>query len=430
MNNSIKSFRALGAALVLALMIPSISLAQEAASPQNGRPAERLKVFISGPEAASYATDIAFAEILPDPASVQVVVEITPIRDAEGECVSVLFSGRQDFRGRENTLKYRPASGESAETTRKGIGGLLQLGLLSFAAKTPAAERIDVVFQDQVKPTAVVDPWNFWVFSLSANGFIDGQKAYQSQSWNGSASANRVTPEWKIRMSLGLSRNKNTYDYEGFNYESISNSLFASGLVVRSLSNHWSIGAAVSTGSSTYSNEDFYLAVKPAIEFDVFPYAESTKKQLCILYYLGPEYYRYTEETIFDKRKETLWRENLSVSLNLKRPWGTLSVALSGSHYFHDLSKNRFELDAEISWRIFKGLSFNIDGGGARVRDQLALAKGGASLEEVLLQRRQLATGYNYYFSVGLSYTFGSVLSNIVNPRFGSGGGTSISIRM
>jgi hypothetical protein len=46
----------------------------------------------------------------------------------------------------------------------------------------------------------------------------------------------------------------------------------------------------------------------------------------------------------------------------------------------------------------------------------------GASLEDVLLMRKQLATSYEYYFSIGLSYTFGSIYSNVVNPRFGSGG--------
>ncbi len=38
--------------------------------------------------------------------------------------------------------------------------------------------------------------------------------------------------------------------------------------------------------------------------------------------------------------------------------------------------------------------------------------------------------GYSYFFMFGLSYTFGSIYSNVVNPRFGSGSGTSISIQM
>jgi hypothetical protein len=414
------------AACVSAICFSSVAPAQERPT-ENGRPVETLKVFLFGPDAASYAADLPFAELVSD---AQVVVEFAPARDAEGDHVAFSFTGCQAFAGRMETMKYRPAPNETAETTRKGIGRLLQMGLLSYAAKTSAAERIDVIFLDQVKPTAVVDPWHFWVFNLSANGILNGQKAYQTQSWYGSLSVNRVTPEWKIRMSLSARLSRNTYDYEGYNYTSDSRSRNAAGLVVRSLNDHWSVGAAVSSGSSSYSNQNFSLTVKPAVEFDFFPYSESTKKQLCILYYAGPEYYRYHEETIFDKRKETLWKEGLSFALDFKRPWGTISMALSGSHYFHDLRKNRLELDVEISWRIFKGLSFDVYGSGGRIRDQLSLPKGEATLEEVLLRRRELATGYNYYFSVGFSYTFGSVRSNLVNPRFESGSSASIQISM
>jgi len=421
------SFPLAAAALVLVLIFPPSGLSQER-SGEPELPPGNLKVFLSGPGAALYAPEIPFAELAADPESAQIIVEITPARDAEGDCVSLSFIGRQMFEGREDTLKYRPGPGEPAETTRKEVGRLLQLGLMRFAAQTPSAGRIDVVFEDQVKPTAVVDPWNFWVFSLSVNGFLSGQKSYQYQSWFGGATANRVTPEWKIRAAVEFNWSKNSYDYQGFLYESASESRSATGLVVRSLDDHWSIGASVAAGDSTYNNYDFRLAVKPAVEFDVFPYSEATKKQLCFLYYVGPEFLRYREETIFDKRRETLWRETLSIALDLKRPWGSLSAAISGSHYFHDFRKNRLRLDAEISWRIFKGLSLNIDGGGARIRDQLALPKGEASLEEVLLRRRQLATGYDYYLSAGLSYTFGSVHSTLVNPRFGSDSGTSISI--
>ena len=35
---------------------------------------------------------------------------------------------------------------------------------------------------------------------------------------------------------------------------------------------------------------------------------------------------------------------------------------------------------------------------------------------------RELETDYNYSFSVGLNFRFGSLKSNVVNPRFGSGG--------
>jgi hypothetical protein len=45
------------------------------------------------------------------------------------------------------------------------------------------------------------------------------------------------------------------------------------------------------------------------------------------------------------------------------------------------------------------------------------------------LRLRQLATSYTYFINLGLSYSFGSIFNNIVNPRFGgtSGGFTIIN---
>ena len=50
--------------------------------------------------------------------------------------------------------------------------------------------------------------------------------------------------------------------------------------------------------------------------------------------------------------------------------------------------------------------------------DQLFLPKVGLSDEEILLQLQDLATDSRYSFSFGLSYTFGSIFNNVVNPRF------------
>jgi hypothetical protein len=63
-----------------------------------------------------------------------------------------------------------------------------------------------------------------------------------------------------------------------------------------------------------------------------------------------------------------------------------------------------------------------MDGSVSRIRDQLYLKAGDATDEEILLRRRQLATSYRYRFSVGVTYTFGSIFNNVVNPRFREGG--------
>lgn len=62
----------------------------------------------------------------------------------------------------------------------------------------------------------------------------------------------------------------------------------------------------------------------------------------------------------------------------------------------------------------------------ARIHDQRALSEAGATPDEILLRRRELATSYSYFTFINLTYRFGSTLNNTVNPRFPSSGGFSI----
>jgi hypothetical protein len=60
----------------------------------------------------------------------------------------------------------------------------------------------------------------------------------------------------------------------------------------------------------------------------------------------------------------------------------------------------------------------NFGGGYNWIRDQLYVPKGGGDQIDVLLRRRALLTGYEYFGHFGVSYTFGSIFNNVVNPRF------------
>ena len=73
--------------------------------------------------------------------------------------------------------------------------------------------------------------------------------------------------------------------------------------------------------------------------------------------------------------------------------------------------------------RLFKGFTFDMFGSVSRRRDQLSLRRGTASTEEILVRQRELATGYSYDIGFGLSYSFGSIYNNVVNPRFRNAGG-------
>ena len=358
----------------------------------------------------------------------QIYIRITSQKkENESMEYTLFFKGQDKFDGDDDHLIFQPDKPDNEEEVKKELANTLKMGLMRYVGKTPISSQISINLMDEVKPTDVKDKWDFWVFSLGGDTFFDGEKFFKSSMYSGSFSANRVTPKLKIRMSVNGSSDNSKFTFEDEVIDSSSNSLSFSGLIVKSLNDHWSVGAYFSANSSTYSNTKLNLTPAPAIEFSLFPYSQFTKRQLRLLYRLGFTSIKYREETIYEKTYENLWRESLTMSFELKQKWGTMSVSLEGSHYFHDFSKYRLVLHGDLSLRLIRGLNFNISGSYSRIHDQLSLSRGGASLDDILLRRSELATTYTYYMSVGLSITFGSTRSNVVNPRFGSGG-SSISI--
>ena len=368
-------------------------------------------------------TEITFVNYVRDRKEADIHVLVTSMRTgAGGREYTLAFIGQNRFEGFDDTHKYFTESTDTEDEIREGMAKALKVGLMSYVAKTPISSRIRVSYRDVIQETEAKDKWNYWVFSISGNGRLSGEESYKSKSISGSFNASRVTPDLKISLSLYGSHNKQNFDYDSTSLESTRDSLSLGGLVVKSISDHWSYGAYLDSGSSTYENIKFGLTFQPAVEYNLFPYSQSTRRQLRFLYRIGFNSIRYREETIYDKLQETLWKQTLSVTFDIKEKWGSISTTLSGSHYFHDASFYKLTLFNILNIRVIKGLNFFAFGGGSRIHDQLSLVKGDISLDELLLKRTQLATGYDYFAAVGLSFTFGSIFTNVVNPRFGSHG--------
>jgi hypothetical protein len=194
-------------------------------------------------------------------------------------------------------------------------------------------------------------------------------------------------------------------------------------LLVRSLSMHWSLGVRGLASSSTYYNQKRVLRVAPGIEYDVVPYSQSTRRLLTLRYEIGPTAYTYRDTTIYNRINETLFLQTLNVSLRINQPWGSAGVAMEASNYLYDFNKHHVTFFGNGQFRIYKGLSLGMFASVGLIHDQLSIPKAGATEQEVLLRRHQLATSYQYFGNFQLSYTFGSKFANVVNPRFGGGGG-------
>ena len=113
--------------------------------------------------------------------------------------------------------------------------------------------------------------------------------------------------------------------------------------------------------------------------------------------------------------------QELSTRLRYDQRWGRIDIRLSGSHYFHDSSINRVEINPSFNVRVMRGLSVSVSGRYRIINDQLSLQLPGdvdPDDPESIIRGVQRPTSYDYYFSFGLSYTFGSIYNNVVNSRF------------
>jgi hypothetical protein len=329
-----------------------------------------------------------------------------------------------------DTLKFVSAPDETEDEIRQQQVNTLKMGLMRYVAKTPLSKYMKITFTQPLSETVSTDKWNSWVFRTSFNGYLNGQKSIRSSYINGNVSANRITKDWKINLSGRVNYRVDKYDYEGTKYDSENNTKSINALIVKSLTEHWSYGGSFSTISSSYNNLKLSTSLMPGIEYDIFPYSESTRRQLRLLYRVGFNQVYYTDTTVYDKMNESLWLHSLSAAYQVVQKWGSIDVSLGYSNYFHDWSKNNLSVDGYLELRVAKGLNVNFGGGAALIHDQLGLVKGGATAEEVLTRRKELATQFEYFTSFGFTYTFGSIYNNVVNPRFGNSGGGGMTIIM
>ncbi len=376
-------------------------------------------------------TEVTFVNYVRDRKEAQVHILVTiQSTGSGGREYKLNFLGQNEFQGLDDSIQYFSNSTDTDDEVRKGLVKALKIGLAGYAARTPIASRLAVDFAAPKRLGPAADRWNSWVFSLSAEGYFNGEKSHSSHFWGGNASANRITEAAKLRLGLSADFDDDRFEYDGETITSRQESYEFNGLYVASLGAHWSAGVSLDIESSSYDNTRLRVEPAPAVEFNVFPYAESSRRQLRFLYKVKLESARYREETIYFRTRETRLKHSLSATLELKEKWGSISTSVSGSQYFHDLGKYQVNIFGSVQLNLLKGLNLYAAGGGGRIRDQLGLVKGEASLDEILLRRREIATGYNYFLMAGVSFTFGSIYTNVVNPRFGSQGSGGIHIEM
>jgi len=343
----------------------------------------------------------------------------------QGREYTLRFVGAGRFQGKDRDLRAVTLTGDPEEVRRKAVFDAITVGLLGYMAMDglPAGLDLSVEPKDvEGGPPPANDPWNLWVYRLGAGGSYQAEESTRETEWRLNASADRVTEAWKISFGANLEKNTQRFNLDDEEDEPFKVSRDSSELesfVGRSLGPHWSIGLDSGVAASDFGNTKLSARAMPAVEFSVFPYREYASRQLLLQYKAGLRHARYNEITLFGKTRETVGQHELSADFDQKKKWGSIEVSLEASQYLHDPKLYRLEAQTDLSLRIIRGLSVSIEAQASRVRDQISLPRRGATPEEVLLRLRELQSSYQLEFSFGLSYSFGSLFNNVVNPRFG-----------
>lgn len=333
------------------------------------------------------------------------------------------FLGQGKYEGMVDTLAYTSNPDETWAIIREKKTHMIKLGLMRYVAKTPLFDEIDIKNNGEIKQHEAEDKWNNWVFQLETSPRFNAEATYNRVSFFNSLEISKVTPDLKLEIGLDQFSNTQTYIEDTVTTEYKTRSRSIDNLIVFSLGNHWSAGLNFDIGSSTENNYDLHSVFMPTIEYDIFPYSEATHRQFRIQYSIGYQYNDYIDTTIYNKMYEGFFRQGIRAAYQIQKKWGNVNFSVSASNFLDDFSKNRVDFWGFTRLRIIKGLSLSVNGGVSYINNQINLAAGDLSEAERLLRLKAQATNFYLQGGVGLSYTFGSIYNNVVNPRFGSSGG-------
>lgn len=385
---------------------------------------DRLNVFIDcGSCDMNYLKqEMNYVNHAVDPFVAQVHIFIATQRlNSGGQLYKLNFIGKEELESNQLNLDFETDPTATSVERNQGLKRSIEMGLVAFLANTSMSDQIELRINNDTPVSTTEElpsePLDNWIFELSADAYWNNETSKSVISTNYGLDADYVTPQLRIRMRPFYSYRQQKVENNGEDIVSIRRRSYVSSSVVKSINDHWSLGFFHSMNNSTYSNIKFANWIAPAFEFNIFPYSEVPFKEFTIAYRVGWLSQQYYEETIYLKLAEDIWSQALNVNLRLRQPWGYVNTSLRGSNFLDDWSKNRMTFDSRLSVRVIKGFSVNLSGGFEVINNQISLPKGEASIEEILLGQRQLATNFETNLRFGLSYTFGDLYNNVVNTR-------------
>ena len=405
----------------------AVVLPAQSQQPVSSRPEEqdnRLRVYVDYSESDNterfLRSEIHFVDYVRDPNLAQVHVFITEQKTgSEGKRLTISFIGRENFSGQDETLFYFAPQSSTDIEKREGLTRVVEMGLMPYVAQTSEAINMEIRYNKKRQPLLEIkdDGWDYWVFMIDMGGGLNAEESVKGYSLNNAVNANRITEAWKFKNSFELLYEEEKFSQDGQELTSSLRKWELKSEAVKSLSDRWSAGLEGELFSTTYKNIQSGYSISPAIEYNIFPWVEAERRKFTLVYRLGLAAWRYHEITLYDKLREQLWFQAVELDLQMTQPWGEVDFEVKANQYPQKKDMYSIQLDIELSLRLSSSWSFVLETTFESIHDQIYLPKGDATIDEILLKRRQLATTYNLATVFSLRFTFGSIYNNIINRR-------------
>jgi hypothetical protein len=365
--------------------------------------------------------EINYVDHVRDQALANIQLFIYRNRNANnGNRYTLDFIGNEFFSDKNISLLVDTNPKMTRDEIRSNLKKRIELGLVYYLIETDISNKISVTYdsailRDEIESSS--DKWNNWVFQSAGDANFENETSRKKSNINLQFDADKVTEKIKLQFDLDFERSNDRYESDDDIFTSRRNRKSFSMKSVWSVSEKWSAGFSAGASSDTYQNIDFRYHILPAIEYSFFPYNEFVRREMVINYRIGYGYRNYIEKTIYDKLREDVYVHFIGFETRFRQPWGEINTNLSGKSFLQDPDKYSLRLDSWFSIRVFEGLSVRLGGELELIRDQLSLPMRNVSIEDLLLQQKEIATDFFTEFRIGLSYTFGSAYNNYLNSR-------------
>ncbi|MFC1477790.1 hypothetical protein ACFL6L_04920 [candidate division KSB1 bacterium] len=199
-------------------------------------------------------TELSYVNYVRDPQQANIYILLTQQSTGGGIEYIITFLGQEMYAGQNDTLTYVARQDDTENIIRDRLISYLNMGLIRYLSKTEMADLITINISEIRQQQEILPPedkWDYWVFRINTRTSIEGEEQYRELSVGGGLSANRITENWKINLSYNPDYNEDEYETSDATYLNITREQQLNGLVVKSLTDHWSAGIVSEAASET-----------------------------------------------------------------------------------------------------------------------------------------------------------------------------------